>query len=125
MDVDTGATVSVISSAKQARLFPKTVLKSTSTVLTTYTGEPMAVAGIMDVDVSYQGQREVLRLYVVQGDGPTLFGREWLRAIRLDWANIGLTSIANSQRRVEALLEKYAEDLVCFCCNCCLLYNIL
>ena len=69
----------------------------------------MLVAGIMDVDVSYQGQKEVLRLYVVQGDGPTLLGREWLRAIRLDWANIGLTSIANSQRRVEALLEKYAE----------------
>ena len=48
--------------------------------LRTYTGEAIQVAGEVLVDVQY-GQQEVkqLPLIVVEGEGPPLFGRNWLQ----------------------------------------------
>ena len=45
MEVDTGAAVSVISSTTKEQLFPQKELMDTTLVLTTYTGEQMAVVG--------------------------------------------------------------------------------
>jgi len=43
MEVDTGAAVSVISEATKAQLFPGVCLNDTSVMMTTYTGEQMAM----------------------------------------------------------------------------------
>ena len=52
---------------------------------------------------------------MVEGAGANLLGRDWLRVLKLDWASIRITSVASSQKRVEALLHKYQvvfkEDL--------------
>jgi len=53
MEVDTGAAVSVISSATKKQLFPNSQLSDTTVILTTYTGEQMAVVGRMEVQVVY------------------------------------------------------------------------
>ena len=45
MEVDTGAAVSVISTMTLANLFHTGPLSSTSTILTTYTGDPMPFGG--------------------------------------------------------------------------------
>ena len=52
----------------------------------------------------YGDQTRTLPLIVVSGDGPALFGRDWLREIRLDWG-----SIQNLSAPLEDILEKYAE----------------
>ena len=109
MEVDTGAAVSVISSTTRDKFFPKCSLRSTTTVLTTYTGEQMQLAGEMTVEVSYGDQGGHLPLYVVEGDGPSLMGRDWLRQVRLDWKSIGVASMGGSPSKVEALLDKYSE----------------
>ena len=88
MEVDTGAAVSIISAGTKEELFPDFQLTSTSLILTTYTGEEMEVTGKMQVEVSYGDYKGCLSLYVVEGTGPTLMGRDWLRLIRLDWASI-------------------------------------
>ena len=44
-----------------------------------------------------------LPLIVVAGNGPTLFGREWLSTIKLDWNEIH--SVRNDA--LDSLLEKY------------------
>ena len=54
MEVDTGAAVFIISSTTRANLFHSCLLNSTSTVLTTYTGDRMIVVGEMKVEVSYR-----------------------------------------------------------------------
>ena len=79
MEVDTGAAVSVISSTTRDKFFPKCSLRRTTAVLTTYTGEQMLLAGEMTVEVSYGEQGGCLPLYVVQGDGTSLIGRDWLQ----------------------------------------------
>ena len=88
MEVDTGAAVSIISAGTKEELFPDFQLTSTSLILTTYTGEETEITGEMQVEVSYGDYKGCLRLYVVEGTGPTLMGRDWLRFIRLDWASI-------------------------------------
>ena len=89
MELDTGAAVSIISSHTKDQLFSEEPLMKTSTVLTTYTGEQMTARSQILVKVRYGSQMcEQLPLYVVEGVGPSLMGRDWLRAIRLDWESI-------------------------------------
>lgn len=109
MELDTGAAVSVISEDAQRRLFPATALKRTSVVLRTYTGEPIRVAGQLDVEVQYGSQKCTLPLVVVAGKGPTLLGRDWLQYIQLDWKTIGLAALDKGQARVQSLLHRYSE----------------
>ena len=65
--------------------------------------------GRMKVKVRYGAQRARLSLYVVEGHGPSLMGRDWLAHIRLEWKSIGLASLTSGHRSVEALLEQYSE----------------
>ena len=109
MEVDTGAAVSVISTATRMKLFLKRRVNKTTAILTTYKGQQMPVAGEMQMKVSYGEQNAVLTLYVVKGQGPSLLGREWLRQIRLDWKSIGMASLTSCHPKIEALLEKYPE----------------
>ncbi len=99
MEVDTGAAVSVISTATRDRLFPDCPLTHTSAVLTTYTGERLPLAGEIKVKVMCGEQRAVLTLFVVDGAGPSLLGRDWLQQIRLDWKSICVISNHNKAKR--------------------------
>jgi hypothetical protein len=48
----------------------------------------MKPCGVARVTVSHNAQIKNLNLYVVPVEGPTLFGREWLQHISLDWPTI-------------------------------------
>ena len=54
----------------------------------------MQVTGQLNVHVQYGSQTEPLVLVVVAGDGPSLFGRNWLKYIRLNWHYIGTAAKA-------------------------------
>ena len=93
MELDTGAAVSIIGEKKAQEMFSNTNLRRSEMVLKTYTSERMEVVGEIDVDVRYQNQSHTLVLVVVSGDGPTLFGRNWLEAINLNWNQIAHTRV--------------------------------
>ena len=57
----------------------------------------------MQVDVTYKNQSARLPLVIVQGEDPTLFGRNWLTKILLDWKEINWVRNGSLQ----AVLEKY------------------
>ena len=48
--------------------------------LQTYTGEPLKLLGQPNVQVTIENQSVTLPILVVSGDGPSLFGRNWLHA---------------------------------------------
>ena len=55
------------------------------TKLRTYAGEEIEVVGNIIVTVSYKNVEKEMPPIIVKGDGPSLFGRDWLLHIPLDW----------------------------------------
>ena len=105
MELDTGALLSVISEQTFHSIASTTdKLQSTDITLTTYTGHSLSILGTFDVQVCYQSQVHTLPLVVVQGQGPSLFGRNWLEEIKLDWNSIHTLQNVS----VSPLLDKYA-----------------
>jgi len=88
MELDTGVAVSIISDATRRRMFPDVKLCKSKIVLKTYTDQTMKVVGQINVHVKYGTQSAPLVLVVVTGNGPSLFGRNWLEYIQLDWKQI-------------------------------------
>lgn len=88
MELDTGAAVSLISKGKYDSNLQHIPLQPTDIILKTYTGEALAPVGVISVAVKLNNQSARLPLYVVNSDAPPLFGREWLRAIKLNWQDI-------------------------------------
>ena len=95
MEVDTGASVTVISKATLDSIWgaqQSPPLQPTDVKLRTYTGAEIPVAGGLEVKVQYEGQEEKLPLIVTAGNGPSLIGRDWLTKLTLDWKNIVSTN---------------------------------
>ena len=88
MELDTGAGVSVISEETYKKHFSGTPLMPSNTRLRAYTGHPLKVHGQLMAHLKYQDQSANVPLLVVEGSGPSLFGRDWLSQIRLDWTKI-------------------------------------
>ena len=91
MEVDTGAAVSVVSAETYRTLWPKELepaLHPANVKLRTYTREELPVLGTATVTVGYQDQEEQLSLLVVEGNDPSLLGRDWLRRILLNWKEL-------------------------------------
>ena len=88
MELDTGASVSWISEATWSKLYSKKKLQKMTTILRTYTGEKIQPLGSCSVEVKYKEEGAILPLLVIKGNGPNLFGRNWLQYIRIDWKSI-------------------------------------
>ena len=109
MEVNTGAAVSILSEKTFRKIFPNAVLKPAAVTLRTYTGQRMSVVGQLTVLVKYQSQSHSLPLLIVAGDGPSLFGRDWLLHIMLDRKTIGLASMDQPNVQLNSLLQAYDD----------------
>jgi len=76
MELDTGATVSLVSQTFLKQLFLGTTLQHPSTKLHSYSGGAISSMGQLQVNISYENQCVKLPLLVVSGKGPSLFGRD-------------------------------------------------
>ena len=88
MELDTGASVSIMSEEAWKKRFPQAPLEKSAIKLRTYTGEALDIIGQAHVQVAYQDQTANLPLQIIKGKGPSLFGRNWLRDIKLNWGSI-------------------------------------
>ena len=105
MELDTGASVSLVSETQYKQLWSGRSLDRSDIRLQTYSKEPLVVIGSFDVIVEYEGQKVTLPLIVVKGSGPMLFGRNWLNAIKLNWTNIHYTQAPGLQE----VLARYSD----------------
>ena len=83
MELDTGASVSIVPEKTWKDRFPGVQLENTGIQLKTCTGEELRVLGQIQVRVKYENQEHQLPLLVVEGEGPPLFERNWRRKIQL------------------------------------------
>ena len=58
-----------------------------------YTGELLKLLGQVHVQVTCENQSVILSTLVVSRDGPSLFERNWLHAICLNWEEIMIKKI--------------------------------
>ncbi len=107
MELDTGAAVSIISEDTRRTMFPQLKLRKSNIVLRTYTDESLQVTGQLHVHVQYGNQTQPLVLVVVAGNGPSLFGRNWLKYLQMDWSRIG--TITKPSEGLEVLLKKHDQ----------------
>ena len=106
MEVDTGASFSVISKETFDQMFSSYQLLPTVIKLRTYTGEALPMYGQFTTEVSHKDQTLPLTLIVAGTDGPSLLVRDWLHSLHLDWNSI-LSITADDGLSV--LLQKYSD----------------
>ena len=93
MELDTGAAVSLVSEETYNQQWPQQhwaqqQLEESNTRLKTYSREYLETLGNINVSVCYGDQQVTLPLVVIKGKGPSLFRRNWLEKIKLDWPEI-------------------------------------
>ena len=89
MELDTGAGAPVISEEIYKKHFIMGVpLMPSNTRLRAHTGHPLKVHGQLIAHLKYQDQSADVPLLAVEGSGPSLFGRDLLSRVRLDWTKI-------------------------------------
>ena len=107
MEVDTGPGVSIIPFSTWRSHFPDIPLQSSAIQLKTYTNEKLSVLGQIDVTVRYGDQVQKLIITVVDGNGPSLLGRDWLKQLRLNWTQISM--VQKSSTQLEDMMNEYSE----------------
>ena len=86
MELDTGASLSLMSKTTFHKHWPNRSLQATTRKLRTYTGETIGVLGTAQVCVTHGKNSADLELMVVDLDGPSLLIRNWLNQLTLDWS---------------------------------------
>ena len=85
-------------------------MRSTKVKLKAYNGVQIQVYEEVWLPVVYDQQKRVLPLIVVDGDGPPLLGRNWLKELQLNWHNIFLVSktetLSDILKRHDKVLNK-------------------
>ena len=112
MEVDSGASLSLLSESTYRRLWPAAAtrppLLPSDARLHTYSGELIKVLGTTSVTVRYRGQVKQLPLLIVPTDGPSLLGRDWLQEIVLDWKQLNKVHYVR-QRALQDMLDQYVD----------------
>ena len=91
MEIDTGASVSLISEGQYKKLFDqrKPQINKTNDILRTYSGENLRIICSIQVNVLYKNQTvENLPLLVVPGECPNLLGCNWLMKLKIEWKSL-------------------------------------
>lgn len=101
MEIDTGASLSVISESTYKKTWMEFKHK-----LRTYTGEIIPVKVTREVLVKHNGQNKVFPLVITEGEGPSLMGRNWLGQLRINWK--GVFRIQDKDTLV-AVLDRHQE----------------
>ena len=95
MEIDTGASISLISQATFNAFWPGKQLTKKNIKLRTYTQQEIDVVGSFDVQVENGNKVHTLPLLVVKPDGPSLMGRDWLNVVKLNWSEIMQVNVVN------------------------------
>ena len=79
--IDTGSGVTIMSRSAAEHLFGQVAYTSSAQKLHTYAGYQLEVMGRLNVTASHGRRRRKLPLYVINGAGPNLLGRAWLKQL--------------------------------------------
>ncbi|XP_062620753.1 uncharacterized protein K02A2.6-like [Saccostrea cucullata] len=108
MEIDTGASVSIISE-ETYKAIGKPDLQESKAKLKTYTGDEIPILGTCRVKVEYKSKSVNIPITVVRNRGPSLMGRDWLGEFQLDWSEIFSISEFNKSEGLKKTLDKFED----------------
>ncbi|RWR98496.1 hypothetical protein B4U79_13970, partial [Dinothrombium tinctorium] len=108
LELDTGASKTLVSEEFWRNKLGSPKLKSSSTSLRTYCGTVLKTLGEVEVNVEYGRQKATLPLVVIKGNGTALFGRNWMSDLKLDFEVLTCNSVRTDSRLAD-LLKKYQD----------------
>ena len=112
MQIDTGATVSIISEATYKQLWShenSPPIEATNMKLSTYSGDMLETVGTVTCTIEYQGQKYQLPLVIVEQEGPTPLGSNWLSQIRLTWPELTKQILSVHEKVLNPILDCFFE----------------
>ncbi|CAG2235627.1 unnamed protein product [Mytilus edulis] len=108
MEIDTGASVSIMSEDTYKEYKSKFRIEPTSAKLEHTWGEQIPVIGRAIVNVNYKESKTTIT--IVKRKGPNLLGRDWLNKLQLDWKDIfSVVGSDNQSRDLNVILEANKE----------------
>ena len=108
MELDTGASHSLINKGTYQRVSARP-LQHTNVNLKTYTGESISLLGTAPVLVKHGEKQEELMVYVVDGEGPNIMGRDWLNHFKVSLQGIYNLVGTHTTSDLEEVLSKHAD----------------
>ncbi|XP_037572404.1 uncharacterized protein K02A2.6-like [Dermacentor silvarum] len=81
MELDTGASVSVMAGKVFKPTFPDVSVEASGVMLHSYSGQLSQVQGQARISVRFGDREATLALYLTKGSSPTLLGRNWIHAL--------------------------------------------
>ena len=72
-----------------------------------YTNERVQMLGELNVSVRQKQQEKTLPLIVVAGYGHSLFGRKWMKHIRMDWKISWSSESAQNPTALHTILKEH------------------
>ena len=110
MELDTGAAFTVITQMTYQKIAQQkhiNCLEYSDLKLKSYSGELIPVFGQVAVKVNYGQQECELCVHIVDGDGPDLMGRDWIKALGVTFKLGEIHSIEES-KSLHDVLEKHS-----------------
>ncbi|XP_042150012.1 uncharacterized protein K02A2.6-like, partial [Ixodes scapularis] len=106
LEVDTGASVSIIGQRTFVEEFPELQCEPSDVILRSYRGDLSKVQGKVVVPVRFLNKEATLPLYVARDQTPTLLGRDWINALGISLADVKEVTAASS---MEGILKNHKE----------------
>ncbi len=112
LEVDTGATVSLINEGTWLRLH-RPHLQKTKRRLVTYTKHEVPVLGEVSLSIETDQGEKTVKAIVVKGQHSNLLGRDWLNQLQIDWTKVtqvnAVTTTNERNPQLQRLLEENEE----------------
>ncbi|KAI0236821.1 hypothetical protein LSAT2_012648 [Lamellibrachia satsuma] len=112
LEVDTGAATSLINEETYRTLWEEPPpLEPAHERLRSYLGEKIPLLASARVNVRYGDQSADVQVLIVQGKRANLFGRDWLKEIRLDWGSIMKVGSMELENTLNLYSDVFREEL--------------
>lgn len=111
MEFDTGASLSAISLKDFKKINLGKKMFKTDMKFKTYTGEVFRASGVVFVKCTYKGQDFFGKLYVIDKKVDPIFGRDWMKELNVNLADLRTLETVSHPPKLDELLEQYASTV--------------
>ncbi|CAA9999561.1 unnamed protein product, partial [Nesidiocoris tenuis] len=111
-ELDSGSRSTILNMETLRKVAPTAEINSTHTVFRTYDGTKLTPAGRVKLSVEFQGKSKILSAFVVEGNYPLIFGRDWMDYFNISFTNVNILKnqdISIPKSSVGALVVRFAN----------------